>query len=62
MGGMDRRSWYMPKASADALAAAVDDLYFATRKPKHAILAALVDAALAARSDVQARLESGTEG
>lgn len=55
---MDRRSWYMPKASADALASVVDDLYFATRRPKHEILAALVDAAVAARSDVQARLES----
>ncbi len=55
---MDRRSWYMPKASADALAAAVDDLYFATRKPKHEIIAALIDAALAARADVQTRLTS----
>ena len=51
----------MPKASADALAAAVDDLYFATRKPKHEILAAFVDAALTARTDIQARLESGGE-
>jgi hypothetical protein len=28
------RSWYMPKASADALAALVDDVHFATRLPK----------------------------
>jgi hypothetical protein len=53
---MDRRSWYMPKASADALATAVEDLFFATRRPKHEILAALIDAALAERSAVQARL------
>lgn len=58
---MDRRSWYMPKASADALAATVDDLHFATRKPKHEILAALVDIALAARADIQARLQAGQD-
>jgi hypothetical protein len=55
---MDRRSWYMPKASADLLARAVEELYFATRKPKHEILAALVDAALAEYPAVQARLSS----
>jgi hypothetical protein len=56
---MDRRSWYMPKASADALAVAVDDLYFATRRPKHEILAAFIDAALSEYPAVQARLTPG---
>jgi hypothetical protein len=56
---MDRRSWYMPKASADALSAAVENLYFATRRPKHEILAALVDAALSEYPAVQDRLTSG---
>lgn len=58
---MDRRSWYMPKASADALADAVEDLHYATRRPKHEVLAALIDAALASRGDVQARLTTGGE-
>ena len=36
-GDMTMRSWYMPKASADRLAALVDDVHFATRLPKHLI-------------------------
>ncbi|MEV7808962.1 hypothetical protein AB0O28_39025 [Microbispora sp. NPDC088329] len=51
-----RRSWYMPAATAHALAAAVDDLHFATRRPKHEVLAALIDAALASRDQVADRL------
>lgn len=43
---MDRRSWYMPKESADALAAALEELHFTTRQPKHVIMAALVAIAL----------------
>lgn len=53
---MDRRSWYMPKESADALAAAVDDLHYATRQPKHAVLAALVSVALEHLEDVRRRI------
>jgi hypothetical protein len=41
---MTMRSWYMPKASADRLAALVDDVHFATRLPKHLIMGALVNA------------------
>ena len=36
----------MPAATADALAAAVDDLHYETRRPKHEVLAALVAVAL----------------
>lgn len=43
---MDRRSWYMPKESADALAAALEELHWSTRQPKHVIMAALVSVAL----------------
>lgn len=39
---MDRRSWYMPATSAAQLTALVDDLHFATRRPKHEVLAAVV--------------------
>jgi len=53
---MDRRSWYMPKESAEALAAMVDDIHFATRKPKYEILAAVVAEALARRSAIERRL------
>jgi hypothetical protein len=38
---MTRRSWYVTKDASDALAAAVDDIHFATRAPKHAIASAL---------------------
>lgn len=55
--GMDRRSWYMPKSSADALAAAVEDLHFDTRRPKHEVLRALVEVALEHRGEASARLK-----
>ncbi|MFF8577060.1 hypothetical protein ACF06L_38140 [Streptomyces sp. NPDC015408] len=53
---MDRRSWYMPKESADALAAAVEELHFATRQPKHVIMAALVSVALEQLPAVEQRI------
>jgi hypothetical protein len=40
---MMMRSWYMPKASADRLAALVDNVHFATRLPNHVIMGALVN-------------------
>jgi hypothetical protein len=55
---MDRRSWYMPRSSADALAAAVEDLHYATRQPKHAIMAALIDVALDHLEDVRQRVDT----
>lgn len=54
---MDRRSWYMPKSTADALADAVEDLHFGTRRPKHEVLRALVEVALEHRGEAQSRLE-----
>jgi hypothetical protein len=54
---MDRRSWYMPKESADALAAALEELHFATRQPKHAIMAALVAVALEHLPAVEQRVK-----
>lgn len=55
--GMDRRSWYMPRESADALASAIEELHFSTRQPKHAVLAALVAVALDHIDDVRKRVE-----
>lgn len=57
--GMDRRSWYMPKAVADALADAVEDLHYATRRPKHEVLKALVEVALEHRGEARDRLRGG---
>ncbi|MFD6725745.1 hypothetical protein ACWHA6_37815 [Streptomyces anthocyanicus] len=54
---MDRRSWYMPKESAQALAAAVDDLHHTARLPKHLVLAELVAVALDNLPEVTARLQ-----
>lgn len=54
---MDRRSWYMPKESADALAAALEELHFTTRQPKHVIMAALVDVALERLPAVEQRVK-----
>jgi hypothetical protein len=51
---MTMRSWYMPKASADRLAALVDDVHFATRLPKHLIMGALVNMIDRHRAEVEA--------
>ncbi len=50
---MDRRSWYMPKATAERLAEAVEELHFKTRQPKHVILAALIGVALENIADAE---------
>ncbi|WP_331728552.1 hypothetical protein [Streptomyces sp. NBC_01176] len=57
---MDRRSWYMPKESADAQAAAPEDLHWSTRQSKHALMVTLVDAALAYMDEIQERGSSRT--
>ncbi len=56
--GMTMRSWYMPKASADRLAALVDDVHFATRLPKHLIMGALVNVIDRHRAEVEAEARS----
>lgn len=53
---MDRRSWYMSKAVAGALAEEVEELHFTTRRPKHEVLAALITVAMEHRDEVRARL------
>ena len=57
-GDMTMRSWYMPKASADRLAALVDDVHFATRLPKHLIMGALVNVVDRYRDEVEAEARS----
>lgn len=52
-----RRSWYTTTAAANALADVVDDIHFATRVPKHEVVAALMEAAVAQAPKVQARLQ-----
>jgi hypothetical protein len=51
---MTMRSWYMPRASSDRLAALVDDIHFATRLPKHLIMGALVNVLDRHRDEVEA--------
>lgn len=53
---MARRSWYLPADVADRLAAVVDDLHYATRRPKHEVLAAALGVAVDHRADILARL------
>ena len=57
-GDMTMRSWYMPKASADRLAALVDDVHFSTRLPKHLIMSALVKVADRYRAEVEAEAQA----
>jgi hypothetical protein len=53
---MRHRSFYMRGDVADRLAAAVDDLHYSARRPRHEVLAALVDVVLDHRSEIEARL------
>lgn len=46
-----RRSWYMPADTAAALAAAIDDEHFATRRSKAEIIAAIIAAGLGHRDE-----------
>jgi hypothetical protein len=63
-GDMTMRSWYMPRASADRLAALVDDVHFATRLPKHLIMGAVVNVLDRHRDEVEAeaRAAGGASG
>lgn len=56
--GMTMRSWYMPKGSADQLAALVDDIHFATRLPKHLIMGAAVNVFERHRGEIEAEARS----
>jgi len=58
---MRHRSWYMSADVADQLAAVVDDIHFATRRPRHEVLAAVVGVALEHRGEIEARL-AGRDG
>jgi hypothetical protein len=53
---MVRRSWYVARGAADALAAAVDDLHYETRRPKHEVLAALLQLAVDRKDEVRSHL------
>jgi hypothetical protein len=57
---MRRRSFYMRSDVADRLAAVLDDLHFSTRRPRHEVLAALVDVTLGHRLEIEARLTRGS--
>jgi hypothetical protein len=50
----------MPAATAEALAAAVDDLHYETRRPKHEVIAALIAVALEHQKTARDRLNNLT--
>jgi hypothetical protein len=54
---MTARSWYMSRVLADRLAAAVDDIHWRTRRPKHEVLGAAVSVALEHEADIVAILD-----
>lgn len=54
---MSRRSWYAEQEAVEALAAAVDEVHFATRVPKHAIVSELFRVAAAAAPKVERKLK-----
>ncbi|WP_151775799.1 hypothetical protein [Streptomyces abyssomicinicus] len=56
---MTRRSWYTEASVADAFQRAVDDIHHSTRVPKHEVVAALLEAAVAQADRVQRKLGKG---
>jgi hypothetical protein len=57
---MDKRSWYMRRVTADRLDELVTDLHFATRLPRHVVLAAMVEVMAANLEQVRDRLDRET--
>jgi hypothetical protein len=55
---MTARSWYLPRASAEQLAALVDDLHLSGGLPKHGIMAAAVSVAERYQAEVEAEARS----
>lgn len=53
---MAHRSWYLRADVAERLAAAVTDLHFTTRQPRHEVLAAVIEVALGHRAEIEAQL------
>jgi hypothetical protein len=53
---MQTRSWYLAADVADRLAAAVDDIHWRTRRPKHEVLAAALGVALEHQGEIVDRL------
>jgi hypothetical protein len=51
----------MTPSTAESLAAAVDNLHFATRAPKYEVLAAIVRAGLADLAAVEAELRASQD-
>jgi hypothetical protein len=57
---MQKRSWYLPADVADRLAAMVDDIHFATRRPKHEVLTAALAVAIEHQADIVTKLGAGS--
>lgn len=53
---MAHRSWYLRTDVADRLNEAVTDLHFRTRRPRHEVLAAVIDVAFDHQAEIEARL------
>jgi hypothetical protein len=57
---MAHRSWYLRADVADSLADVVTDLHFTTRRPRHEVLAAVIEVAVDHRAEIEARLTRGS--
>jgi len=57
---MAHRSWYLRADVADSLADVVTDLHFTTRRPRHEVLAAVIEVAVGHRAEIEARLAHGS--
>jgi hypothetical protein len=53
---MAHRSWYLRADVAERLADVVTDLHFTTRRPRHEVLAAVIEVAVGHRAEIEAQL------
>jgi len=53
---MAHRSWYLRADVAARLAEVVTDLHYSTRRPRHEVLAAVIEVAVDHRAEIEARL------
>jgi hypothetical protein len=59
---MAHRSWYLRADVTERLSDVVNDLHFATRRPRHEVLAAVIAVALEHRAEIEARLRLPQDG
>jgi hypothetical protein len=54
----ERRTWYVAPEAAERFDAAIDELHWRTRRPKHELIGAALAVAVEHQADIEARVTS----